>query len=614
MEVFKKTVSTVFGTERRYIIPLFQRPYVWTSDDQWTPLWDDIRVRAEHELIQGQRAAPPHFLGATVIQQRQSWGDELMAHDVIDGQQRLTTFQILLAAFRDIASARDDKQLQAWLTSLTHNANAMTEQEVERFKVWPTQRDAAQFRLVMRAGSKKAIEAAHPPILKRKRLQSRPRMVEAYLFFYEAIDTWLTEDAPAHVAERGRALRRVLDKHMHFVSIELEAHEDPQAIFETLNARGVQLLASDLLRNYVFQRAGTTSQQEALHAKYWARFEIPDDEAVPEGARFWEVEERQGRLLRARLDLCVHHYLSMKQRTEVTSGRLFPTYKEWIEGDEHRPRPFSSVEDEVQDFTSYADHFYGLLRPSAGTPAGRFATRLRALDTSTVYPLVLAVLADSALSASDRDGIFTDIESFLVRRLVCCRPAKAYNRLFLQVLRDFQSKPERTRASFEAILVAGQGENLDWPDDQAFEKSWCTVDAYAVLKPVRVAMILRAIDEALRSSKTEVVAVLGDLTVEHIMPQKWKAHWPPPKTVDLETAAEAREEVIHDFGNLTLLTQALNSAVSNGAAAQKLPAIAQQATMLLNAHFQGRSTWSEADIRARGQQLFQMAKKVWPRP
>src|ERR1700682_5743322 len=136
MEVFKKTVSAVFGGERRYAIPLFQRPYVWGRENQWESLWDDIVDRAELELEQQQLDAPPHFLGAIVVQQRTSWGDELLAHDVIDGQQRLTTFQILFAAFRDIAASGDEKQVTASLISWTRNANPIANPEIEQFKVW----------------------------------------------------------------------------------------------------------------------------------------------------------------------------------------------------------------------------------------------------------------------------------------------------------------------------------------------------------------------------------------------------------------------------------------------------------------------------------------------
>ncbi len=450
MEVFKKTISTVFTGERRYVIPLFQRPYVWSRERQWEPLWEDITAKAESELARSETDAepPPHFLGALVIQQRRSWGDELLAHDVIDGQQRLTTFQILLTALHDYADLAGDKTVAVWAAGLIRNSNPIADPDVEQFKLWPTTRDVEQYQLVSTAGSKAKLSALHPVIYKRRRLQPRPRMVEAYAYFYDALEGWLAEAGPDEGSQRLKALRRVLDRRMHLVSIELEASEDPQAIFETLNARGVPLLASDLLRNYIFQRAGKPADAAKLHDKYWTRFELPDSDAMPEGPRFWEVEERQGRLNRARLDLFVQHYLAMKTGHDVLSGHLFPEYKQWIE----KKSPFHGVEDELATLARFAAHFYDLLRPQRTTPVGRFASRLRALDTSTAYPLVLGLLGNEKLATAERGGVFIDIESFLVRRLVCRRPTKNYNRLFLQLLRDFETGGDYSRAAFQRLL------------------------------------------------------------------------------------------------------------------------------------------------------------------
>jgi Protein of unknown function DUF262/Protein of unknown function (DUF1524) len=609
MEVFKKTVSVVFSNERRYVIPLFQRPYVWTRENQWEPLWEDVVARAELEIEQPELDAPPHFLGAIVIQQRPSWGDELLAHDVIDGQQRLTTFQILLTAFHDLATAGEDKQVTASLRSWTRNANAITNPDVEQFKVWPTSRDEDQFRLVATAGSRAAIEKVHPAVFKRKRLLPRPRMVEAYLFFHEKLLAWLNIEGQEKLSERTKVLRRVFDKRMQLVSIELEKQEDPQAIFETLNARGVPLLASDLLRNYIFQRAGSAAEARRLHEKYWTRFEIPDDESVPDGARFWEVEERQGRLSRARLDLLVQHYLSMKRGSEVLSGRLFPEYKQWIESE---PR-FPTLDDELGSLALFSDFFYELLRPAAGSSVRRFAERLRAIDTSTVYPLVLAIQGNRGLDDAGRGEILEDLESFLVRRMVCGRPTKNYNRLFLQVLREFGAQPP-SRSAFRTLLVAGTGENLDWPDDASFERAWGTVDAYLDLKAAKVEMVLRAINDAMVTGATETITVHGKLTVEHILPQKWKKHWALAADADVEKGSEDRDDVVHAFGNLTLITQPLNSTVSNGPATQKLTSIAGQSALRLNAYFQNRNGWDELDIAERSAALFRVAKKIWPRP
>jgi hypothetical protein len=226
---------------------------------------------------------------------------------------------------------------------------------------------------------------------------------------------------------------------------------------------------------------------------------------------------------------------------------------------------------------------------------------------------VLGLLGNSALAASERQGIFRDLESFLVRRLVCGRPNKNYNRLFLQVLRDFEQH-EPVRASFRALLAAGTGEAVDWPDDKSFERAWNKIDAYSELKPAKVEMIMRALNEALVTGTTEPIVITSRLTVEHILPQEWKKHWPLPADVNVETATEAREDLLHAFGNLTLLTQPLNSSVSNGPASEKLPKIALDSALRINTRFQSRSTWGEKDIRERGADLFVVAKKVWPAP
>jgi uncharacterized protein with ParB-like and HNH nuclease domain len=102
----KLSLFEIFGRDRRYLVPLFQRQYVWTRDEQWDPLWDDIRGKALAVIERASRR--PHFLGAMVLSQLPVYGRQVAADEIIDGQQRLTTMQLLLAAFRDIARSRSE--------------------------------------------------------------------------------------------------------------------------------------------------------------------------------------------------------------------------------------------------------------------------------------------------------------------------------------------------------------------------------------------------------------------------------------------------------------------------------------------------------------------------
>ncbi len=98
------TPFKLFSGHNRFVVPLFQRPYVWNREDQWEPLWDDVRAVAER-LVEAPNAGPfappnvpPHFLGAIVLEQQPVPAAFIDVRHVIDGQQRLTTLQLLLDA------------------------------------------------------------------------------------------------------------------------------------------------------------------------------------------------------------------------------------------------------------------------------------------------------------------------------------------------------------------------------------------------------------------------------------------------------------------------------------------------------------------------------------
>jgi hypothetical protein len=406
MQAYKRTIFALFDGKRRYVIPLFQRQYVWGRERQWQPLWDDLRRQSDEALAE-RPVTSPHFLGAIVLAQAQTFGDQVPAHDVIDGQQRLTTFQIFLAALRDVTGELGVEEISSELHAYTTNTGMMERRDEERFKVWPTHADVPQFRDVLALGSRAKVEEKHPPRYRRKKLLVRPTMVEAYLFFHSCMREYVTS-GPEDPGRRARAMYGALRDRLQLVSIELEHTDDPQVIFETLNARGEPLLPSDLLRNFIFLRAGRGGEQsDELYRKYWQRFDSePNDPEQPEGDRFWKVEERQGRLRRPRLDLFLAHFLAMKKRTEVNAGRLFAEYREWADPRTHSsPKPYATVEAELGDLTKYADVFRRFLLPDPRTRAGLLALRLRDIDTTTVYPLLLAILDGSG---SHGTAVFSD--------------------------------------------------------------------------------------------------------------------------------------------------------------------------------------------------------------
>jgi len=156
-----RNLRVLFNQEVQYVIPTFQRPYVWNQDDQWEPLWNDVRNTAEEYLEQlealgpGQQVAAEaktgvHFLGAVVLQQQPVPTGDIETRHVIDGQQRITTLQLLLDAAQEVCEHDGFHVPARQLRKLVLNDDMYWEKDADkRFKVWPTLSDQEPFRRAM---------------------------------------------------------------------------------------------------------------------------------------------------------------------------------------------------------------------------------------------------------------------------------------------------------------------------------------------------------------------------------------------------------------------------------------------------------------------------------
>lgn len=615
MKPYSRSIFDLFDGKRRYEVPLFQRQYVWNREDHWEPLWEDI----ERKFIQRVNGSPstPHFLGAMVLDQRRVYGNAVPVQLVIDGQQRLTTFQIFLAAFRDVCCAEGQKAYSEECVRYLLNTGIMENEQIERYKLWPTNLDRKQFADVVDSDSKEELNHRHPLLWRKyaRKPDPRPKMIDCYFYFYDQLTAFMRNDEydqplPERVASMHEALRGALQ----VVTVELEGDDDPQVIFENLNARGEPLLPSDLLRNFIFLRAALRKEpQEQLYTEYWLPF---DDD-------FWRALEKQGRLLRPRSDIFLQHYLVLHRKQEILISHLYNEYKDWIKG----ANPFPSVKVELENLSKYRNYFRELVQPDPNTSIGRFSAFLEIFDLSTVYPLVLGIMG--AEPGNDEiAGMLEDLESYIFRRAVCDLGTKNYNRFFLAVLGKL-SKSQFNRQNLRSALTEQKGESVVWPDDVRFKQAWLSKPVYVSVGAARVQYALRAIERLLHQPRAERIEILSTLTIEHVLPDEWIEQWPLPNgsrgvtwleqfdksrsTEDVEATAK-RDGAKHTFGNLTLLTQPLNSSISNSPFDIKKPEILKNSALALNRYFQDKESWEEKLIVTRGEMLFTYACKRWPYP
>lgn len=632
MKPDKLSIHDLFQKERRYVVPLYQRAYVWNEDEQWQPLWDDIERQAEGCLASASGVPRrSHFLGAVVLNVQKIVGSAVARSEVIDGQQRLTTLQLFIAALRDFAIKTESSHANK-LRRLTINEDEKPGSE-SSFKVWPTNADRALFRSIMMAGGPEQLLEQH----ELNKTDDLPRLIGAYCYFYRQIAQFASPNGKADfdLDNQLYGLLQALRVGLQMVVIELEDNDDPQIIFETLNARGQPLLPSDLIRNTVFHQASIDPAHAAnetyaddLYQRFWHQFDNDRILTPVKGEdRYWHIPERQGRLTRPRIDLFIFHFLVMQTGREMMIGHIFQEFRDWRDATE------DSLEHFLSELKRYSSIFRNFISPTGYDRASVFARRLRTLDSSTAYPLLLYILGlpTARLSPNDRAQILTDLESWLIRRLVCQLSNKNYNKFFVSLLSRLQAVEKKAvetglsvsteiAAAVRDELTRSNDETIRWPNNDEFERGWMNKAVYVKSRPDRAVMLLAAVDTAMRTSMNELVVTPVELTVEHLLPQQGSiADYPypaEPEVPDGMTPDIRRSKKIHTIGNLTLLTQPLNSSASNGPFAQKRPKIALNSDLRLNARFQDETltSWIEDDIEVRGRDLFAYAKAIWPTP
>ncbi len=603
MDAKPHNLKDIFDTQIRYMVPLYQRPYVWRKDKQWGPLWEDFEALTERYVRRESNQVRPHFMGAVVLDQVGNFPGSIDLRQVIDGQQRLTTLQILIEAAADICEALGPI---AFMTARSLRRLTRNEQRgddpAEVFKVWPTNVDREHFRRVMSAGSPEELRNLYDST---REGAVGHAIADGYFFLHDKLSAWLQPGDEALLLQQMTALENAIYRGLQMVVIDLDERDDAQVIFETMNARGTPLLAADLVKNYLLH--GTEKQGPALDKVYHDTWEPFD--ATP----FWRKEIRTGRFKRPHIEVFLHHYLTLRMQAEVSVTSLFYDFRQHLKAQKNE-----DAESHLRNLHRFGQVYYRFYEYPANTPEALFFQRMEALDTTTVFPLLLKVFDALGSPAHDRDRrqILTDIESYLVRRLVCELTAKNYNNLTIAAIKVLaKATPDQWAQELRAYLLSLTEDTGRWPDDTEFRDAWRKLEAYRRIKPQgRLRMILEALERQLRSTglSEELNLPKKRISIEHVMPRAWANAWPLAN--NSPEARDAREALVHSFGNLTLVTGSMNSTLSNSAWDKKRKALNKHAVLLMNRDLYDLELWDETAIRKRGDELFKLAKKVWPRP
>jgi hypothetical protein len=555
MKAEETTFGTLLNGRVQYRVPLFQRQYNWTSNNR-QQLWSDIL-----DLYEERRKArdAQHFMGSVVTAPEQLGPNRPATHTLIDGQQRLTTLLLMLAAPRDHI-AETDTEASTRIDGL-YLSNQFPQEPHDEFKVLPTQRDRDEFAALMH---------------REPETRTSEGLRQAYRYF--RLRLRLERDGDGQPID-AHHLEGTILQGLSVVSITLSSNDNPYRVFESLNATGLELRQIDLIRNLFMMKLGIEQAEEA-YARLWLPMETLLGEYFEAFAHDYYLKD--GTFLRAD-----DTYVSARSRMEnFRSGQVFEA---------------------LEDMTWFADRWARIYRPSREPHKG-IATSLSSLKqfgTDTPYPFILNLFAardrNDALTSDEFAEIIAALEGFLVRRMFANVPTNQLNRMFIRL---WDQLPHLNNPILETRAALSEPSRR-WPDDSTFQDVFISYPLYTDSRPQQRRLVL---DRLERSYGHKEVVALGELQIEHIIPQTLTEDWRSLLGNDAD-AIHARW--LHTPANLTLT--AYNPELSNSSWPDKKEFYAASNVSMTRA-LADITTFDVDALINRARELARRAVRIWPGP
>lgn len=552
----------VLEGENQYLVPLYQRPYQWNTE-QWQTLWDDIM-----ELVDDRRENPKanHFIGSLVlvpVGAAQS-AVSISRFLVVDGQQRLTTLTLLLAAIRDYRNAHEPPSGGERI----HNTYLTNQYEKgdRHIKLIPTQHDRDAYYAVINRDAHSGGD---------------DQVGAAFRFFRSRLEEFEDSDNPGDISQLESAILMGLT----IVSISTHPEDNVHRIFQSLNNTGLKLTQGDLIRNFIFM--GLPTRGDSVYHRYWLPMQnlLPDNEALEQ--LFW-------------LDL-----LSTKPTLKIND--TFNAYQNKLS----KLASEEDIENEVARVTALAGQYALILDPEREQDPGvRFRLeRLKTWDASTPHALMLELLKrreQGNVSNQELERALLLIESYLVRRLLAGQSTQGLNRIFPQILNQLKEGDPVDR-EIHRLLSTGR---RHFTTDDHIRKSVEEAPYFLNGRRSHRNIVLRWLEASFNSKEPVDTA---KLSIEHIMPQTLNVDWRSElgSIYGDENIEDVHNATVHTLGNLTLT--GYNSEMSNKTFTRKKAEFAKSG-LALNSSLEHFEVWGPEQIKERANLLSDQIISTWPGP
>ena len=660
MDLEKATVSTLFGLNQQFEIPLFQRQYVWDEEYHWKPLWEDLEDVSQRKLLLEPGKQFVHFTGTIVVKQRSAFPGNLPKFEIIDGQQRLTTFQIILCVIRDICESNGDDDLAKDTRGYILNDKRLSNQD-DKYKLIPGALNRESFM----------------SLIDERISDSQGQIRKAYDYFKPVIEACVEGDQ-----EKVKLLFNSLLDSFSLVQILINDDDEPERIFESLNATGEKLLEFDLLRNNLFLRSGENKNE--FYSRYWQHFETP----------YWDPKDKSG----TSCEDFLQHFLMAK----LGSEKVKPEFYQYKRGYVPKLNAGYGIKHEFSELKRYSDVYTEMIDCDDDSEIGDRMKFYHTFKLTVLHPFIMFLICDVGISGDKLDKVLDILESYTLRRMLCFNGTRGllrFNIFFSQLIKEYQ-KNGFTLESFINKLTEQNTKSLKYPTNDEiqpalhtrYDEDYFSEDAYIVFpNNVRVRASLEGlwvetagaiklkliryilyriermkIDE---NPNLEPITFKNSLTLEHVMPQAWWRKWKlpvsegaviydesgsnyrvsvnregeheallyadlfsndykastpdwrtnPSKTgladpsySDAYNLASVRDHCLNSIGNLTLATKNLNSKLSNRVFPDRREILDKNSVLRLNKEICCHKVWEVNEIYARAERLIADVCKIWP--
>jgi Protein of unknown function DUF262/Protein of unknown function (DUF1524) len=520
-----------------FTVPVYQRGYAW-GQDQWTDVWDDVNSLGKDDS---------HFIGSIVVVSQGAVAKGFDEIEVVDGQQRLATISILLCALRDSYKARNEQGKSASINRLYLYSETFNAQDIK-----------------LSLG--KADNEAYQRLIGGRPLPGH-RVTEAYNFFAQRL---LAEQDLDQVSTR-------FTKGVRLVFISTESEEDAFTLFETLNDRGLELSAVDLIKNYILRAAAKKHGKVEAMADSW------------EGIRESLEDLDNIRFFR--------QFLLANYPGKVTKSGLYHQYKKLISDG-------SDLEDFVERLGDAADYYDNIHSKGFSDAALNYKLEdLLNLKATTSFTLLLRLLADE-WPASKILSVIPAIEAFSIRRAMSGLSTSEMDTIYNQIanLPDLERSP---RKIYELLAA-------NCPADQEFYQKFLTSN---FRQDSQTKYILEQFEQQLVMTGEKRIADRQHVHIEHIMPQTIDTKksfrtqggdWVTYLAADAAKHAEYYQRI----GNLTLLGAELNVPASNNPFSAKKK-FYERSEIRLTKELCEFEEWRIAQIEERSKRMAEEATRIW---